>query len=169
MGLIMNKVVKGESPEIFLEIPSYRRPSLKATLKKTWMRVRYFIKDAIPIMLLGVLVINILYALGILQFIGNLLSPFMESLFGLPGESSIAMISGFIRKDLAVGLLLPLNLHPLQLVIAATMLTVYFPCVATFVVLIKELGIKDMIKSSIIMICTAIVVGVLLKIILLGV
>ncbi len=169
LGVIMNKFIKGESPEIFLEIPSYRRPSLKATLKKTWMRIRWFLKDAIPLMLIGVLIINILYFIGVLQAIGNALSPIMNNLFGLPGESSIALITGFLRKDLAVGMLLPLNLHPMQLVIAATMLTIYFPCIATFAVLIKELGIKDMIKSSIIMIGTAIIVGIILRMILLGV
>ena len=56
-----------------------------------------------------------------------------------------------------------------MLVIAVTMLTIYFPCVATFVVLVKELGIKDMLKSAAIMVVVAIIVGFLLKIILLGV
>jgi ferrous iron transport protein B len=56
-----------------------------------------------------------------------------------------------------------------QLVIAAVMLTVYFPCVATFVVLLKELGFKDMLKSTAIMVTTAVVVGIILKLIFLGV
>ncbi len=93
----------------------------------------------------------------------------MEGLFGLPGGASIAMVTGFLRKDLAVGMLLSLNMSPLQLVIAATMLTIYFPCVAAFIVLIRELGVKDMLKSAAIMISTAVIVGVLLKLILLGV
>jgi ferrous iron transport protein B len=169
VGLLMNRLVQGESPEIFLEIPSYRRPSFKATLKKTWMRVRWFLKEAIPFLFLGVLVINILYAVGFLQWLGNILSPVMQGLFGLPGDAGIAMVTGFVRKDLAVGMLIPLGMNPLQLVIAATMLTIYFPCVATFVVLIKELGIKDMIKSAAIMITTAVIVGVILRLILLGV
>ena len=70
---------------------------------------------------------------------------------------------------LAVGMLISLNMAPLQLVIAVTMLTIYFPCVATFAVLIKELGLKDMLKSAAIMIGVAIIVGLLLRIILLGV
>jgi len=168
IGLLMNKFVKGESPEIFLEIPKYRRPSFKATLKKTWMRVRWFLKEAIPYLFLGVLFINILYAVGILQWFGNLVEPIMSGVFGLPGESSIALITGFLRKDLAVGMLLSFDMSALQLVIAVTMLTIYFPCVATFTVLIKELGIKDMIKSAALMISVAIIVGISLRIILLG-
>jgi ferrous iron transport protein B len=169
MGLIMNKFVKGESPEIFLEIPPYRRPSLKVILKKTWMRVRWFLREAIPFLFAGVLIINILYSVGFLQWLGTILSPVMQGLFGLPGESGVSMIIGFLRKDLAVGMLLPLGMSPMQLVIATTMLTIYFPCVATFAVLVKELGIKDMLKSAAIMVGTAVIVGFILKLVLLGV
>ena len=168
IGLILNRFIKGESPEIFLEIPPYRRPSFKTTFKKTWMRIRWFAKEAIPYLFIGVLIINVLYAIGILQWFGNLVSPLMEGLFGLPGDASIALITGFLRKDLAVGMLISLNMAPLQIVIAVTMLTIYFPCVATFAVLIKELGLKDMLKSAAIMVWVAIIVGILLRIILLG-
>lgn len=169
IGFILNKVIKGPSPEIFLEIPPYRIPSLKVTLKKTWMRVRWFLKEAIPFLIIGVAVINILYTLGVLQWIALQLQPVMQTLFGLPGDSSIALIIGFFRKDLAVGMLITLNMSPYQLVIAATILTIYFPCVAAFVVLTKELGVKDMIKSAAIMISTAVVVGFIMRIVLLGV
>ena len=170
IGIILNRFVKGESPEIFLEIPSYRVPSFKATVKKTWMRIRWFLKEAIPFLFLGVLIINLLYAVGFLQWFGNMLAPVMQGLFGLPGESSTALVIGFLRKDLATGMLLTIKgMNAYQLVIAAVMLTVYFPCVATFVVLLKELGIKDMLKSTAIMVTTAVAVGVILKLIFLGV
>ncbi|MEF8879868.1 MAG: ferrous iron transporter B [Candidatus Thermoplasmatota archaeon] len=169
MGLILNKMIKGESPEIFMEIPPYRRPSFKTVLKKTWMRIKWFLKDAIPYLFFGVAGINILYAVGFLTWLGEVLEPVMQTLFGLPGDASLALITGFLRKDLAVGMLLPLDLAPMQLVIAATILTIYFPCVATFAVLFKELGLKDMAKSVLIMIGTAISVGFILKLILLGV
>jgi ferrous iron transport protein B len=168
LGLLLNKFIKGESPEIFLEIPTYRRPSLRATLKKTWMRVRWFLKEAIPFLFIGVFVINILYTLGILQWISTLVSPLMNIIFGLPGDASIALIMGFLRKDLAVGMLITFNMTPMQLVVAVTMLTIYFPCVATFSVLIRELGIRDMIKSAVLMIGIAVLVGTLLRLILLG-
>ena len=167
-GLILNRFIKGPSPEIFLEIPPYRRPSLKAIGKKTWMRIRWFIKDAIPYLFLGILIINILYTVGFLQWLSNVVSPVM-ALFGLPGGASIALVVGFLRKDLAVGMLLPLALSPIQLVIAVTMLTIFFPCVATFAVLLKELGVKDMIKAAAIMVITSVLVGSILRVILLGV
>jgi ferrous iron transport protein B len=168
LGIIMNHYVKGTSPEIFLEVPPYRRPSVQALFKKTWMRVRWFLKEAIPFLFLGVLIINVMYHVGIMQVISSALSPFMNTLFGLPGEATTSLVIGFLRKDLAIGTLIPLQLSVFQLIIAVTMLTIYFPCVATFAVLFRELGLKDLFKSTIIMIATAGIVGIILRLILLG-
>jgi len=167
-GLLLNKFVKGESPEIFLDIPPYRRPSMKAIVKKTWMRIRWFLEDAIPWLFLGVLLVNILYAIGFLQWLGNVFSPITSGWLGLPNESTTALLIGFLRKDLAVGMLLPLGMKPLQLVIATTILTIYFPCIATFAVMLKELGVKDLIKAVGIMIATALMVGGAMRAIMLG-
>lgn len=171
-GIILNKFVKGDSPEIFLEIPSYRMPHFKTTLKKTWMRIRWFLKDALPWLFFGVFLVNILYTIGFIDAVAKAFQPIMSGLFGLPGETSVVLLTGFLRKDLAVGTLLSFEtgtFSPMQLVIVATMLTVFFPCVATFAVMLKELGIKDLIKASLIMIGAATIVGVTLRIILLGV
>jgi len=171
-GFILNRFIKGESPEIFLEIPSYRIPHLKTSLKKTWMRIKWFIKDAVPWMFFGVFLINILYTIGLIDYFAKLFEPLMTGLFGLPGETSVVLISGFLRKDLAVGTLLsmpPGTFNAMQLVIVATMLTMFFPCIATFAVMMKELGIKDMIKSALIMISAATIVGICLRLVLLGV
>ncbi len=172
VGFILNKFIKGESPEIFLEIPNYRVPHLKTTFKKTWMRIKWFIKDALPWMFIGVLAINILYSIGFIEYIARAFRPIMTTLFGLPGETSIVLISGFLRKDLAVGTLLSFDagtFNPMQLVIVATMLTMFFPCIATFAVMVKELGVKDMIKSALIMLGAAAIVGIILRLILIGV
>jgi ferrous iron transport protein B len=172
VGFLLNKLVKGGSPEIFLEIPSYRVPHMPTMVKKTWMRIRWFLKDALPWMFFGVFLINVLYTVGFIDWFAELFRPVMQGLFGLPGETSIVLLSGFLRKDLAVGTLLsfPTNTFTaMQLVIVATMLTIYFPCAATFVVFFKELGIKDMLKSISIMGVTAIIVGVIMRLILLGV
>ncbi|MBN1539470.1 MAG: ferrous iron transporter B, partial [Candidatus Thermoplasmatota archaeon] len=168
-GLIMNRFVKGESPEIFMEIPPYRKPSIATVLKKTWMRVRWFLTEAIPFLFLGVLLVNILYTIGFLGWLGDVFAPVTAGWLGLPKEATTAMLMGFLRKDLAVGMLIPLDMTPMQLVIAATMLTVYFPCVATFAVLFRELGIRDMMKATAIMIGTALLVGGIMRFILIGI
>ncbi|MFO7618665.1 MAG: ferrous iron transporter B [Thermoplasmata archaeon] len=170
-GLILNRITKGESPEIFLEIPPYRRPALTTTLKKTWMRIQMFLKEAVPWMIVGVFLINILYTVGFFDLLGKGLSPLMEGWLGIPAAVAPALVIGFLRKDLAVGMILSLGaiMGPMQLVIAVTMLAMYFPCMATFVVLLKELGVKDLLKSIAMMFTMAFLVGGVMRLILIGV
>ena len=166
LGLILNTFMKGESPEIFIEIPPYRFPYIPGLFKKVWMRVLWFIKEAVPFVIVGVLVVNILYFSGIIQFFGNLAAPVVKGIFGLPKGAVGALIIGFLRKDVAVGMLIPLGLSKSQMIVSSVVLTMYFPCIATFAVLLKELGIKDMLKSAGIMILSTIIVGGILNLIL---
>ena len=168
-GLILNRIIKGDSPEICLEIPPYRKPDTLTVLKKTWMRIRWFLQEAIPFLFLGVLLINLLYAVGFVEWLGGIFAPVIQGWFGLPKEATTALLVGFLRKDLAVGMLLPLGMSPVQLVIATTLLTIYFPCVGTFAVMFKELGIRDMIKATAFMAGTALVVGGMMRFVLLGI
>jgi ferrous iron transport protein B len=149
-----------------IEIPPYRIPQLQAVIKKLWMRVFGFLKEAVPYVLLGVLFVNILYALGIIGFFSGLSAPIFTRLWGLPKEAISALIIGFLRKDVAVAMLGPLNLTTKQLIIGSTILAIYFPCIATFVMLVRELGIKDMLKAACIMMFVALIVGTLLNVIL---
>jgi len=73
---------------------------------------------------------------------------------------------GFLRKDVAMGMLAPLGLTAKQLVINSTLLAMSFPCVATFVILARELGVRDMLKATGIMIASALIVGSLLNLVL---
>jgi ferrous iron transport protein B len=166
LGLILNKVLKGSSPEILMEVPPYRFPQLKSLAKKVWMRAHGFLKEALPYVLLGVLIVNVLYYLGIIKLLSNIFAPIITKLWGLPKEAIGALMIGFLRKDVAVGMLGPLSLSDKQLIIGSVILAIYFPCAATFMVLIKELGLKDMAKSALIMLAVALIVGGLLNIIL---
>ncbi len=166
LGGILHRILKGESPELILEIPPYRRPQIAAVIKKLWMRTYAFLVSAVPYVLLGILIVNILYTLKIIDLLAKVFSPVLGGLWGLPSEVVSVLLVGFLRKDVAVGMLGPLNLTTKQLVIGSTILAIYFPCVATYIVLIKELGIKDTLKSTIIMIIVALIVGGLLNLIL---
>jgi len=163
MGYILNKVVKGESPEILLEIPSYHLPPVIPLAKKLWMRMAGFLKDAVPFMLLGIVLMNIFFTTGLVDLAAKVFGPVITRMMGLPKTVIVALMMGFLRKDVAVGMLAPLGLTVKQLVIATTVLAIYFPCIAAFVVLLKELGIKDMAKSAGIMLALAIIVGSLLN------
>jgi len=166
LGVLLNRTVKGKSPEIFVEIPPYRIPYFRGLSKKIWIRVKWFIKEAVPFVLLGVFLVNILYTLGIIQFVGKLTAPVVTRLLGLPSEAVGALIIGFLRKDVAVGMLIPLGLTAKQLIIACVVLAMYFPCVATFTTLVRELGFADMLKSAGIMIVSSLIVGGFLNLVL---
>jgi len=167
LGLILNRIVPGEVPEILLEVPPYRVPDLRMLLKKIWFRVRYFLTDATPYVLLGVLAVNLMHVFGIIRAVEGALGPLFSALFGLPSEAVAALVVGFLRKDVAVGMLAPLGLSPMQLTVACTILATYFPCVATYTMLLRELGLKDALKATGIMILAAILVGVLMHALLL--
>jgi ferrous iron transport protein B len=158
-GMILKKYIKGESPEILVDIPPYHYPYPEAIVKKVWMRIRHFIAEAIPFVLLGVFIVDILYLVGFMELMGKIFAPVIIKVFGLPAEAISALLVGFLRKDVAIGMLAPLELNFRQLIVASTVLTIYFPCVATFIVLLKELGIRDMVKSALIMLTTALIVG----------
>jgi len=163
MGYILNRVVKGESPEILLEIPSYHLPPIGPLAKKLWMRMAGFLKDAVPFMLLGIILMNIFFTTGLVDVIAKMSSPVITRMMGLPKTVAVALMMGFLRKDVAVGMLAPLGLTTKQLVVASTVLAIYFPCIAAFVVLLKELGIRDMAKSAGIMLALAVIVGSLMN------
>jgi len=166
LGVIFNRVLKGQSPEIFLEIPPYRIPYIRSLGKKIWTRIKWFLKEAVPFVLHGVLLVNLLYTFGIIQFAARITAPIVTRVLGLPQEAVGALIVGFLRKDVAVGMLVPLGLTVKQLIIASVVLAMYFPCVATFTTLVKELGFADMLKSAAIMIISSLIVGGLLNLVL---
>lgn len=166
LGMIMNRFVKGETPEILLDVPPYRIPYFKGSLKKVWMRIFWFLKEAMPWVLFGVFLANILYSVGVISFIGRIVSPVIAGILGLPREAAGGLIVGFLRKDVAVGMLAPLHLTMRQIIVACVVLAMYFPCVATFAVLLKELGFVDLLKATAIMVISALVVGGLLNLIL---
>ena len=155
--------MKGESPEILIDIPPYRIPYFRGLAKKIWMRLLWFLREAVPWVLLGVFIVNVLYTFGIIEFIGNLTRPIVKDILGLPSKAAGGLVVGFLRKDVAVGMLKPLSLSLKQIIIASVVLTMYFPCVATFSVLLKEFGVYGMLKAASIMLVSALVVGGLLN------
>ncbi len=166
LGVILNHTVHGFSPELLIEIPPYRLPPWPTVLQKLWMRVYGFLVEAIPFFLGAILVVNILYSLGVFESIANITAPVVTGILGLPKEAVSALVIGFLRKDVALGVMAPMALSIKQLVIGSVVLSMFFPCIATFIVLLRQLGITNMFKSASIMISAALLTGGLLNIIL---
>ncbi len=159
LGFVLNKVLKGYSPELVLEIPPYRWPPLNIIVGKLWFRVKEFIVDALPFVILGVLIVNLLQYLRFFSIVSSFFEPPMRIVLGLPKEAVFPLLIGFLRKDIAAGLLIPLGLSAKQLIISCVVLSMSFPCIATFVIFLKELGWKYLLAATALMLAATLVVG----------
>ncbi|NLA90884.1 MAG: ferrous iron transporter B [Synergistaceae bacterium] len=160
LGRLLHSLLPGFSPELIVEIPPYRIPSLSAMGLKLWMRIRGFFMEAVPLVLIGILFISLMDGLGVTAFLSRLLAPVFSGLLGLPAEAAAPILLGILRKDVAMGMLATLGLSPSQLVVATVALSMTFPCIATFVVLWRELGGRRMAGSMAVMIASALLAGV---------
>ncbi|HNR37048.1 MAG TPA: nucleoside recognition domain-containing protein, partial [Candidatus Hydrogenedentes bacterium] len=140
-----------------------RMPSPRAIGFKMWTRIQQYFKEAVPFVLLGVLIVNLLNRVRVFDIVADALGPVVMRLFGLPQEAVLALVLGFLRKDIAVGMLGSLNLEPKQLIISVTVLAMSFPCIATFIVLARELGLLGLAKSMAVMITASLAAGILLN------
>lgn len=166
LGTILNRLLKGFSPELLIEIPPYRLPPFGTIMQKLWGRTRGFLIEAVPIILAAILIINTFMVLGIFDYIAGFTAPVIKGVLGLPEESVTAIIIGLLRKDAALGMLALSTMTAKQMVIGSVVLTMSFPCVATIVILLRELGVKDFMKSTAIMLISALTVGGILNAIL---
>lgn len=159
LGLILRFTSRGFRPELLIEIPPYRLPSWKALGSKLWMRTVGFLKEALPVVLGTVLVVNLLYQFKVFTFLAKVSAPVVSFLWGLPQDAIVPLLVGMLRKDVAIGMFAPLSLTTKQLVVGSVVLSMFFPCMATLVILFRELGWKDGLKSILIMLAAVIVVG----------
>ena len=150
LGRFAFKVVPGEPVGLIMEMPSYRLPSPKVTTHRTWFRLRAFVYEAFPIMILGNLVIVLADKVGFLAVVQDLMSPVTVLWLGLPAATGVVLIFGVLRKELTLILLasmmgtsnFALILTPTQMFVFAFVVMIYIPCIATIAVLAKEFGNK---------------------------
>lgn len=147
-GFILNKIIPGRSPEMLLDVPPYRMPTVRNVSRKLWSRMRGFLTIAVPFVLLGVLLVNILYLVGVIDWLANSFEPLLTGWFGVPKETVTPLITAFMRKDLAVAQLGAIEMSVAQLITSVVLVSLYFPCVATFAMIIKE-GMQDRVKGVI--------------------
>ena len=145
-GTLLNRVMKGETPELFMEIPSWQVPQLKPLARKIWIRMREYLFDALPLILTGVVVVDLMELSGLTAWLTRVLRGPVEAMLGLPADATPVLLLGFLRKDISIALLEPFNLPPQALVVACVFMTMYFPCVATFFVMLRESGWKDTLR-----------------------
>lgn len=143
-AFILNRMIlEGESSELFVEIPPYQWPDIKVLAMKLRLRVKNFLVEAVPLIILGIALMGLLENLGIMNAIEKFIAPAAQTLLGLPAEITPLLVLGMLRKDVSIALLIPFGLGPGQIAVAAVFLVLYAPCAATFFILLKEVGWKD--------------------------
>jgi ferrous iron transport protein B len=172
MGWILGKTLPGQRSGFIMEMTPLRKPELKSTLRKTWMKSREFLFIAFPLLLLGSAFLGIADALGLLSIFQNFVEPISVGLLGLPAFAATALVFGILRKEMALQILAVLAgtanfaavMTPVQIYQFAVITTIYVPCVATIAVLKHELGAKDTASIVLFTIFLALVVGILIRI-----
>jgi len=167
LGRIAFKVLPGEPMSLIMEMPPYRKPHARTVLKETWMRVKDFIYIAFPLIIIGSVVLTGLKVGGLLEPIGNALSPITVGWLGLPAIAGILLIFGVLRKELTLVMLATLMgtanfatvLTPTQMIVFAIVVMYYIPCVATIAALVKELGWKKAAYITVFEIAFALLLG----------
>jgi ferrous iron transport protein B len=145
-GFLASKVVSGEKTEFFLEIPPIRMPNLTNIVVKTIGRVEWYLKEAVPLFILGTFILFVLHKFNLLILLEKITSPVIVNLLGLPAKTAEAFILGFLRRDYgAAGLFMMSQeglLTPLQSVVSLVTITLFVPCLANLFMIIKERGLK---------------------------
>lgn len=147
---LLNKLIPGKADDLLIDIPPLRLPILANILSKTYFRVLHFLQEAVPLFILGSILVTGLHLTGSLQKLQNALAPVVVNLLHLPAEFANIFVMGLIRRDFAsVGLLGMAGLEghtgvltPSQMLVSAVVVTLYVPCLAALIVVFKERGPK---------------------------
>jgi ferrous iron transport protein B len=145
-GWAASRVVPGEPGDFVLEIPPMRVPRLSNIAIKVAARTEWYLKEAVPLFIVGTLLLYGLDATGALRFIQRALGPVIIGALGLPAEATNAFVIGFLRRDYGAAGLYAMqragHLAPNQVVIALTVITLFIPCIANLLVMLKERGAR---------------------------
>jgi ferrous iron transport protein B len=146
-GFALNKVVKSDEKSDFIqELPAIRVPNLKAILVKTYYRLYWFLKEAVPIFIIAAAALFFVDRIGLLALTKHVLEPVVVGWLGLPIDIVDALILSLARHEAAAALLLNMAdsgaMNFVQVVVAVVITTMFVPCFANIVAMCKELGVK---------------------------
>jgi ferrous iron transport protein B len=143
VGLLAAKVMPGETPMFYMEIPPMRAPQLSNVFTKTYTRMQWYFMEILPLFVIASILLWLGKITRFLETMVGWMQPVMDSL-GLPKEAATAFIFGFFRRDYGAAGLYDLQEHGLmnarQLTVAAVTLTLFIPCVAQFLIMKRERG-----------------------------
>jgi ferrous iron transport protein B len=146
VGFVAARLLPGEPSDFLVELPPMRLPQLSNVLVKTLARIEWFLREAVPIFLLGTLVLFLLDRYGFLANLQVLAAPLVENFLGLPREATGPFLVGFLRRDYGAAGLFALAkagaLNPSQVLVSMVTITLFIPCVANLLIIVKERGLR---------------------------
>ncbi len=146
VGFASNKIIAGEPSAFIMEIPPIRMPQFGNVAKKTLSRLEWYVKEAIPLFLLGTFILFILDAIHLLGWIQKGAAPLVVNVLGLPATAANAFLIGFLRRDYGATGFFDMytkgELSVVQALVALVVITLFVPCVANVFMIVKEHGGK---------------------------
>lgn len=161
-GLLAARLMPGEGPSFYMELPPLRLPRLGNVLVKTYTRMEWYFREVFPLFILASVLIWLGRVTGLFQVLIKVLVPVVNAL-GLPDQAAKAFLFGFFRRDYGVAGLYDLHagnaLTGNQLTVAAVTLTLFLPCIAQLLIMKKEGGTKSALVMGVGITVVAFVVG----------
>lgn len=170
VGFLSSKVLPGEASDFILEVPPIRMPQLSNIALKTVVRVQWYLKEAVPLFILGTVTLFVLDKTMALKFLERAASPVIVGFLDLPVEATQAFIVGFLRRDYGAAGLLAMQksgmLDPIQVVVSLVTITLFIPCIANLFMIIKEMGVKAAVWMTVFIFPFAVLIGGILNFVL---
>jgi len=140
LGTALNKVMPGKSTDLLIDLPSLRLPRLDNVVRKTGIKVWHFMKEVALFFLVGAALISTLQVTGALDWIIEIAEPLTVGWLMLVPEAAQAFVMGFVRRDFGAAGFFTMNLSDAQLLVAMVTITLFVPCIASTMVVLKERG-----------------------------
>jgi len=163
VGFLAARIIKGETSDFIIEIPPIRMPMASNIALKTLVRVQWYLKEAVPLFLLGTFILFVLDRSGGIVVMQRIASPVIVHFLGLPADATQSFIIGFLRRDYGAAGLLDLQrsgmLNHRQVVVSLVTMTLFVPCIANLLMIVKERGLKTAIWITLFIFPFAVLVG----------
>ena len=167
LGFAAARLLPGKAYGLIMEVPRYHRPTAKVVMKQSWMRLRDFVVVAMPIIIVGSVVLVIFEMFDLTGSINMVLSPVTVWVLGLPVAVGVILLLGILRKELTIVMLVTLwntealneHLTAAQMVVFTLFVIFYIPCISTIAALVKEFGVRASVAISAIQFTVALIVG----------
>ncbi len=167
VGMLAARVLPGRGSDFVLELPPLRVPRPGNILVKTLARIEWYLKEAVPLFVLGTLILFVFDRLRLLGAVERAAEPVLSGLLGLPRETAPAFVIGFLRRDFGAAGLYHMagtgRLSPAQVLVAVVTITLFIPCIANFFMMVKERGWKTGIAIASVIFPFALAVGTALN------